>query len=224
MGISRCSLLRQPSEIEVSTAAVSGSSCSGDEKSKSRRSNPPPDLPTRYSGPLSGALPVSASTHVARISSGVQRASPSAGGTNPSFGHTSKPRRSASVCFATASSSALSRARLIAPDPREGFALQLGLEQGAAQLAAQPPHLAQPHGAEHLQELVSPGGGQVREPLHRPARIGALELDPAGIAVAARSGQAPLQRDADRDVERRRIEAADDGLREVLGADDPTAP
>ena len=45
-------------------------------KSKSRRSNPPPARPTRYSRPRSGGRPVSAIAHVDMISSFVHRGFP----------------------------------------------------------------------------------------------------------------------------------------------------
>src|SRR6266540_699068 len=217
MGISSRRPARQPSAIEVSTVSAFPSWFSAGGKPKPRRSNPPPDLPIRCSSPASGAWPLSAWIQVERMSSGVQRAS-------PSVGQTRKPRRSASVCLATARSRAVSRARLIASDPREGVALELGLEEGAAELAPEPAHLAEAHGAENLEELVPPRCCEVHDPLRRPAWIEPWQPHPARAAVARLSLEAFLQRDADGDVEGAGVEAADDGLREVLGASDAAAP
>src|SRR6266540_4508370 len=165
MGISSRRPARQPSAIEVSTVSAFPSWFSAGGKPKPRRSNPPPDLPTRCSSPPSGARPLSAWIHVERMSSGFQRASPSAGGRKPSVGQTRKPRRSASVCLATARSRALSRARLIASDPLEGVVLELGLEEGAPELAPEPAHLAEAHGTENLEELVAPRCCEVHDQL-----------------------------------------------------------
>src|SRR6266542_1052710 len=112
----------------------------------------------------------------------------------------------------------------ISLDPLEGLALQVVLEHAAPELAPEPAHLAHPHRAQDLQQLIVPGGGQVPEAPHAPLRRHALERDPRRIAVAALAVEASLQRDPERRVKRDGVDAANDRLCDVLGEHDPPAP
>src|SRR5262245_36353976 len=146
----------------------------------SRASKPPPERPTRYSKPFAGGRPVSACTHVARIRSAVQRASPIAGGTKPRPGQVRKPRWSASLCFATisfiaAGSTALSA---IAMNPRERLPLEIPREHAASHFAAESANLAEAHRSQDLKKLVAPGGREVDDSLRRPLRLEARKRRP----------------------------------------------
>src|SRR6266550_2725828 len=148
--------------------SLSGIRLAASAKRESRRSKPPPDIPIRCSRPFSGGRPVSAWTHVARISSAGQRESPSAGGIRPSVGQRWKPSCRACRCFSTMSGITLTPSRFVPGDAGKGLALEILLEHAPAHLASKPSNFAQPHGPEDLEELVSPGRGEIHEALHRP--------------------------------------------------------
>jgi len=98
-------------------------------------------------------------------------------------------------------------------DVAEGLALQLALEHEPALLSAQPPRLAHPRGAEHLDELIRPRGREVGDPLHAPPQRDAGEHRLTGV-------EACLQRNAERGSEADRVDARGDRLGHVVGHHD----
>src|SRR5467141_748705 len=175
--------------------SLSGIRLAASAKRKSSRSKPPPDPPIRCSRPFTGGRPVSACTQVARISSEVQRESPSAGGVRPSVGHRWNPSRRAWRCFSTMSGIALTPSPLVPRDAREGLPLEILLEHAPAHLAPESSNLAKAHGPEDLEELVAPRRREIHEPLHGPAVLKLREPDIRPGAVRTTRSDARLERD-----------------------------
>src|SRR5690606_37173367 len=147
---------RRLSGSERSISVSAGSHWSWLGMLKSSTSKPPPEAPILYSKPLSGTLPVSAISQVARIRSCVQRLSPKAGGASSARGQWAKPLCRLLMCFSTMSCSSVLLAMLaigglrVAQQASKGICFQSLHEHGAAHLAAQTAHFTQAHRAEDL--------------------------------------------------------------------------
>jgi len=96
----------------------------------------------------------------------------------------------------------------------------LHLEDRAAGLPAHTPHLAHPHRAQTLQQLVAPGAEQVHETLRAP--LGS-ELTVFGVAVHPVRPQAAAEGDEHREVDGHQVGPADDRLGDVLRGGDASA-